>query len=103
MRVFLLFYLFFSSLYAHPVSYSIDLHVSYNEKDKSVRVACESDSRNKCGLHDFHLLNAKDEVLKTASFPFMKPSTTTSCPQKPAKMIFYLRQIPEHTYVVVIE
>ncbi|MBN1838677.1 MAG: hypothetical protein JW802_01385 [Campylobacterales bacterium] len=103
MRVFLLFYLFFSSLYAHPVSYSIDLHVSYNEKDKSVRVACESDSRNKCGLHDFHLLNAQGEVFKTASFPFMKESIMLESPQKPVKMIFYLRQIPEHTYSVIIE
>ncbi|ACZ12496.1 hypothetical protein [Sulfurospirillum deleyianum] len=103
MRVFLLFYLFFSSLYAHPVSYSIDLHVSYNEREKSVSVACESDSRNKCGLHDFHLLNAQGEILKTASFPFMKASTSTTCPQKPAKMIFYLRQIPEHTYIVLFE
>ncbi|MCD8476740.1 MAG: hypothetical protein LRY68_01335 [Sulfurospirillum sp.] len=85
------------------MSYSIDLHVSYNEREKSVSVACESDSRNKCGLHDFHLLNAQGEIFKTASFPFMKESITLESAQKPAKMIFYLRQIPEHTYIVLFE
>jgi len=88
---------------AHPVSYSIDLKVSYDEAQKIVNVWCESDSRNKCGLHDFRLLNAQGELLTTASFPFMKASTSVPCASKPSKMIFYLRQIPEHTYEVIFD
>lgn len=103
MKKILLICLLTLELFAHPVSYTIDLHVNYNEAEKSVTIACESDSRNKCGLHDFHLLNAKGETLITAPFPFMKPSTTVACSEKPAKMIFYLRQIPEHTYTVIFE
>jgi len=53
MKKLLLLCLLVYRLFAHPVSYTIDLHVSYNENEKSVTVACESDSRNKCGLHDF--------------------------------------------------
>ncbi|MDY0264492.1 MAG: hypothetical protein RBR12_04840 [Sulfurospirillum cavolei] len=92
-----------TALFAHPVSYTINLKVAYDDARQSVTVECESDSRNKCGLHDLRLINAHGDVLTTASFPFMKESTSVSCPSKPAKMIFYLRQIPEHTYEIIFD
>jgi len=89
--------------WTHPVSYTIDLQVEYNEMKKEVSVFCKSDSRNKCGLHSFHFLDKDETILKTEKFPFLKNKTILSIDKKPSKMIFFLRKIPEHTYIVIIE
>lgn len=103
MRV--LIFMFITTLYAvaHPVSYSIDLNVKYDKVKKEATVICKSNSRNKCGLHNFHFLDSEDKIIKTAKFPFLKDKTTVVVDQKPEKMVFFLRKIPEHTYVVIIE
>ena len=89
--------------WAHPVAYSIDLKVEYDEVKKEVTVYCESNSRNKCGLHDFHFLDKEGKIIKTAKFPFLKEKTSVKIDQKPSKMVFFLRKIPEHIYTVIIE
>ena len=88
---------------AHPVSYSIDLKVQYDKVKKQATVYCKSDSRNKCGLHNFHFLDKDETIIKTAKFPFLKTKTKVMVDKKPSKMIFFLRKIPEHTYIVIIE
>jgi len=101
----LLILILISTIYSfgHPVSYSIDLKVEYNNEKKEATVHCKSDSRNKCGLHNFHFLDKDKKILKTAKFPFLKKKTKVSIDQKPSKMVFFLRKIPEHTYIVIIE
>ena len=89
--------------FAHPVSYTIDLKVEYDKVKKEAIVHCKSDSRNKCGLHNFHFLDKDEKILKTAKFPFLKKKTKVSIEKKPSKMVFFLRKIPEHTYIVIIE
>lgn len=89
--------------WAHPVSYTIDLEVNYDEVKNEITVHCKSDSRNKCGLHNFHFLDKDETIIKTAKFPFLKDKTTVSIDTKPSKMIFFLRKIPEHTYNIIIE
>ncbi len=103
MRVFIIS--IFSIIYgwSHPVSYTIDLKMDYDEIKKEIKVVCKSDSRNKCGLHNFHLLDKQGHILKTARFPFLKKSTTVKIKEKPVKMVFFLRKIPEHTYMVYLE
>lgn len=102
MKKITLFLLTFSILLAHPVSYTIDLQVQYDATTQTAKILCQSNSRNKCGLHDFHLLDEKEIILLSAKFPFMKDYTKVKVSKKPSKMIFYLRQIPEHTYMVII-
>ena len=89
--------------FAHPVSYTIDLKVEYNEVKKEAIVHCKSNSRNKCGLHNFHFLDKDEKILKTVKFPFLKTKIKVAMETKPSKMIFFLRKIPEHTYIVIIE
>jgi hypothetical protein len=103
MKKYILFFIIVSYGFSHPVSYSIDLRVLYSQKKHEVNVACKSNVRNKCGLHNFHLLDKNGDILLTARFPFMKKETTVSCKEKPYKMIFFLRKIPEHTYTVLFE
>jgi len=95
--------LFVFNLCAHPVSYSIDLEVSYNEKDKNAKILCTSNSRNKCGLYNFHLIDKNDKILITKKFPFLRKSTKVKIEKKPYKMIFFLRKTPEHTYNTIFE
>jgi len=85
-------------LNAHPVSYTIDLEVSYDEVTKKAKIVCSSNSRNKCGLHSFHLLDDKDNILVTKRFPFLKKETFVVSKKKPKKMIFFLRKTPDHKY-----
>ncbi len=101
----ILIFMLIASIYAaaHPVSYSIDLNVKYDDIKKEATVECKSNSRNKCGLHNFHFLDSEDKIIKTAKFPFLKKKTMVSIDQKPAKMVFFLRKIPDHTYVVIVE
>lgn len=85
---------------AHPVPYSIDLSVVYDKNKKEVSVVCMSDSKNKCGLHNLDLIDARGEKILTKKFPFLKKKITFSCQKNPKKMIFFLRKIPEHQYIV---
>lgn len=88
---------------AHPVPYSIDLTAVYNESKSEVSVTCKSDSKNKCGLHNFDILDKNDKKIVTKKFPFLKEKITFPCSQKPYKMVFFLRKIPEHQYKVYFE
>lgn len=85
---------------AHPVPYSINLTASFNQDTKEVTITCKSDSKNKCGLHNFHLLDKNEKIIVTSKFPFLKKQKTLSCEKKPTKMIFFLRKIPEHQYII---
>lgn len=93
----------FLYLNAHPVSYTIDLEVKYNEDDKKVKILCSSNSKNKCGLHNFHLVDKNDNILLTKRFPFLKKSTSVNLDKKPYKMVFFLRKVPEHNYITIVE
>lgn len=103
MKIFLIVILGVVYSWAHPVSYTIDLKVEYDEVKKEISVYCKSNSRNKCGLHNFHFLDKDDTILKTEKFPFLKNKKTLKLDKKPKKMIFFLRKIPEHTYTVIVE
>ncbi|MGE0050151.1 MAG: hypothetical protein AB7S49_01395 [Arcobacter sp.] len=86
------------NLVAHPVNYTIELEVSYNENTKEAKVICQSNSKNKCGLYNANLLNEKDETLVDVKFPFLKDFILIKTDIKPIKLDFYLRQTPEHKY-----
>jgi len=103
MKIVIFIFLVFSVVWSHPVSYSIDLKVEYDETKKEAIIYCKSDSRNKCGLHSFHLLNKDEKVLLTKKFPFLKKKTKVKLAVKPSKMVFFLRKIPEHTYNVILD
>jgi hypothetical protein len=103
MKKCILFFIILSYSFSHPVSYSIDLHVLYSQKRHEVTIECKSNVRNKCGLHNFYLLNKDGDILLTKRFPFMRQKMIVSCKKKPYKMIFFLRKIPEHTYTVLFE
>jgi len=103
MKIMIAIFLAFTLGFAHPVSYSIDLKVEYDGTKKEAIIYCESDSRNKCDLHSFHLLNKDEKVLLTAKFPFLKKKTKVNLAVKPSKMVFFLRKIPEHTYNVILD
>lgn len=91
------------SLFAHPVSYTIDLKVSYNKVLKESKIICTSNSKNKCGLYSFNLLDKNKNILKTKRFPFLKDFTSVKLEKKPFKMIFFLRKVPEHQYSIIFE
>lgn len=91
---------FLLNLYSHPVSYTINLDASYNENTKIVTLKCESSSKNKCGLHNFHLLDEKDNIISSHKFPFLKKEIKIKSKVKPKKIDFHLRKIPEHKYIV---
>ena len=95
--------LILSYLNAHPVSYTIDLEVSYDENTKKAKIICSSNSKNKCGLHSFHLLDENGNIIITKRFPFLKKHALVSLENKPNKMIFFLRKVPEHTYNKIFE
>ncbi len=103
MKIIVFIFLVFGVLWSHPVSYSIDLKVEYDETKKEAIIYCESDSRNKCGLHSFHLLSKDEKTLLTAKFPFLKKKTKVKLEVKPSKLVFFLRKIPEHTYTVILD
>lgn len=90
-------------LNAHPVSYTIDLEVSYDENSKKAKIICSSNSKNKCGLHSFHLLDKNENIIVTKRFPFLKSHTMVTLKNKPKKMIFFLRKVPDHTYNKIFE
>jgi len=89
------------NLFAHPVSYTIELEVSYDEKTKEAKIICQSNSKNKCGLHNVNLLNEKNESIADVKFPFLKEFIIIKTDTKPSKLDFYLRDIPEHKYTKV--
>ncbi|WP_044416149.1 hypothetical protein [Halarcobacter anaerophilus] len=91
------------NLLAHPVSYTIDLNVSYNENKKSAEIICKSNSKNKCGLYNIKLLDKKGEKIAEKRFPFLKKSTLIKSEIKPYKLEFYLRKTPEHKYFKIFE
>lgn len=98
--------IFVSSIYlfAHPVNYTINLEAKYDNVKQELNVSCNSNVRNKCGLHNFHLLDVDDKIIQTVRFPFLKEKTTVkNIETKPYKIIFFLRKVPEHTYTVLIE
>lgn len=99
----LILLLFLKICFAHPVPYSIDLIALYIKSENKVSLTCKSDSKNKCGLHDFKLFDKNEEKILTKKFPFLKEKITFTCKQKPYKMIFYLRKIPEHKYIIYFE
>lgn len=103
MKKFFLLLLGVVFLEAHPVSYTIDLKVSYDESSKKATIVCTSNSKNKCGLYSFHLLNKDEDILKAKRFPFLKKQTTVVLKNKPYKMLFFLRKVPEHSYISIFE
>ncbi len=86
--------------FSHPVSYTIDLKASYDKNKKIAKIECISSSRNKCGAHNFKLFDENDKLLKTSRFPFLKKSKNIKNIEKPYKMIFFLKKVPEHQYIV---
>ena len=53
-----------SLVWSHPVSYTIDLVVSYDETTKIANVQCSSNSKNKCGLYSVKLLDENGREIK---------------------------------------
>lgn len=104
MKTIIIFFVSALSIFAHPVNYIINLETKYDTHTQELIVLCTSNVRNKCGLHNFHLLDSDDNIIQTVRFPFLKEKVTLkSLETKPHKMIFFLRQTPEHTYNVFIE
>jgi len=102
-KIALLIFILNISIYAHPVSYTIDLEVSYNKDEKKALVKCTSNSKNKCGLYSFNLLDEDENIIKTKRFPFLKKKTSVSIDKEPKKLVFFLRKIPEHLYIKIFE
>lgn len=99
-----IFFLIFSvNLFAHPVSYTIELDVGYDLNEKLANIKCTSNSRNKCGLYDIKLLDKKGKLLAKKRFPFLKKATLVKSDIKPYKLEFYLRKVPEHKYYKIFE
>ena len=46
-----------TTIFAHPVSYNIDLVLSYDETTKMAKIECSSNSKNKCGLYSARLVD----------------------------------------------
>ncbi len=91
------------NLFAHPVSYTMDITGNYDVKNKELLITCSSSSRNKCGLYNIHLFNKNKEILQEKKFPFLKKSIKIKSQEKPELMEFYLRSIPEHKYIIYIK
>ncbi len=89
--------------FAHPVSYTIDLLASYDRASQEVKIDCKSSSRNKCGLHNFRLLDENGDTVVDKKFPFLKKSIKVKSKSKPKMMVFYLRKTPEHLYNISVE
>lgn len=102
MRFILLYLLFVSFVVAHPVSYQMNFNATYDEEQKMLKIACLSSSRNKCGLHDFNLLDENKVKFQNGKFPYLKKSISIKVDKKPSWIIFYLRRVPAHTYNVVV-
>ena len=96
----LLIILITQNILAHPVSYTLDLTATYNETTKEALIICKSDSRNKCGLHNIYLNDENESIIAKAKYPFLKTKKIIKVDQKPKTMIFYLRNTPEHKYVI---
>lgn len=104
MRSLFLVMFFFGNLLAHPVSYTIDLELFYDESNEEVKVVCKSNSKNKCGLYNFHLMNEDESIITTVKYPFLKKYKKVSAiSKKPYKVEFFLRKVPEHKYVYIFE
>jgi hypothetical protein len=80
----------------------IKLKVDYDKATQMAIIECESDSRNKCGLHNFKIMDSKGIIL-TKRFPFLKKKISVKLSRTPDKMVFFLRKIPEHSYNVLIK
>lgn len=89
--------------FTHPVSYTINLTATYDKDSKEIKISCISSSRNKCGLHSFHILDKEDNIITTKRFPFLKKAIIFKSEIEPNKMIFFLRKVPEHQYNVFFE
>jgi len=104
MKYMILFWLCLSTFaLSHPVSYTINLEVSYDENEKKALVKCKSNSRNKCGLYNIKLLDKDENEIKTKRFPFLKKEISINSEKKPAKLLFFLRKVPEHSYTKIFE
>ena len=88
---------------AHPVSYTIDLEVSYDKNTKIAEIKCSSNSRNKCGLYNIKLLDKDEKEILIKRFPFLKKSMKVKVKEEPKKLEFFLRKTPEHIYVKIFE
>ena len=93
----------YGAVFAHPVSYTIALDVSYNVKTKVAEIICTSNSKNKCGLYNIRLLDKNNEMITTKRFPFLKDKALIDSDNKPYKMEFFLRKVPEHLYTKIFE
>ncbi len=101
MKKILLSLLCASIAFSHPVSYTIDLEVSYDSSLKKANIVCSSNSRNKCGLYSIKLLDQHGKELANKRFPFLKKSVLINTNTKPSKLEFYLRKTPEHKYIKI--
>lgn len=89
--------------WGHPVSYTIDLDVSYDLESKKLKVICTSNSKNKCGLYSYEVVDENSSVIKTKRYPFLKSFSSVKVDNKPVKIIFFLRKTPEHNYVKILQ
>lgn len=88
---------------AHPVSYTIDLDVSYDINTQKAKIICKSNSKNKCGLYNYHLVDENDKIILTKRYPFLKKQSLVKLSSKPFKLVFFLRKTPEHNYIKLFE
>lgn len=100
-KLYIIFIIFLTNVLAHPVNYTIELQVSYDENTKEAKVICQSNSKNKCGLYSINLLDENEKTIADVKFPFLKESTTIKTDIKPSKLDFYLRSTPEHKYTKI--
>ena len=100
-----LYYVICLSIYsfAHPVSYTIELLATYDISKQEIKIDCHSSSRNKCGLHNFHILDKNGDIILTKKFPFLKKTVKVNSSIEPNIMVFFLRKTPEHLYNVSFE
>lgn len=98
-KVLLILSFLFSSGIAHPVSYTINLDVSYDINTQKAKVICKSNSKNKCGLYNYNILDENDKIMVTKRYPFLKKHSFVKLEKKPFKLVFFLRKTPEHNYV----
>lgn len=99
-KAILIILFFLTNSLAHPVSYTINLTAKYNKKTNEALIICKSDSRNKCGLHNIDLKDENGKIIAKAKYPFLKTKKIIQVNEKPKTMIFYLRNVPEHKYII---
>ncbi|RXJ79860.1 hypothetical protein [Arcobacter sp. F2176] len=102
-KIVLITLLLLVNMFAHPVSYTMDIQGTYDKVKKELFITCKSSSRNKCGLYNIHVFNKNKKILLEKKFPFLKKSIKVQLQNTPEFMEFYLRDIPEHKYIIYVK